>query len=138
MSPWRFEDLDPPEARSKRVVDPMERVAVVISAVIVIGVAVSAIGERVAPATETATLPIAAATPTATPSPQPYTFVMRATGMASAGYWCTTADAPATAPSRPPDRLIVIVSSDRSQGDSPIACAIPTGAPHRASSPRRK
>lgn len=127
MRQWRIEDLDPPEPKTKRIVDPMETIGLILGAVLVIAVAVAAFGDR---ATLVAPVPAADASATPAPTAMPVTFVMRSTGMASSGFWCqTTASDRRITTDVPPQNVIIIVMTDRTTADDTSPCVIATIRP---------
>lgn len=129
MKSWRFEDLDPPEPKSKRLVDPMETIGLVVVAVLLIAVAATAVGDRFVPGPPVPAAD-AAATPEPAPTAMPVTFVMRSTGMASGGFWCqTTASDHRVSTDEPPQNVIIIVMTDRTTADDTSPCVIATTRP---------
>jgi hypothetical protein len=136
MQGWRIEELDPPHTQRSRVVDPMERVGIVVAVVIGLSIAVNALGHRDITVSAPVAAPLPSAVAAATPSP--YTFLLYANGMASGGFWCATSGTSDAQPTTPPDRLIVIVSTDHERLGTSIDCAIPGGVAPKSSSQFRR
>ena len=87
MQQWRIEDLDPPDNRYQRVVDPIERIGIVVIVVMVLLVAAGSVGDRIQSAVPRDQIGQGAATSTIEPTRR------RATPANSSSAWRIRIDA---------------------------------------------